>query len=177
MSLHFYCNGEDNEKEESIDNYKDIFTDFLDNPPSLKEALIQIFIAGGVPESELDDYVKDLNTKINKFIEDKEINKKIKEKYPNISKDDSLIIASYTCEAKNYEFSPYRTLNRNLASDNREEGLKKVSKYLFILLNALRKLKRYYPDEEQKYLYRGIKVMVNTKIDPFNPKLVPNFKK
>ena len=71
------------------------------------------------------------------------------------------------------KFSPYRTLNRNLASGNREEGLKKVSKYLFILLNALRKLKRYYPDEEQKYLYRGIKVMVNTKIDPFNPKLVP----
>ena len=171
MSLHFYCNGEDNEKEESIDNYKDIFTDFLDNPPSLKQALSQIFIAGGVPKNELNDYVDDLYNKVNKLVEDRNI--KIKEKYPNISKDDSLIIASYTCEAKNYEFSPYRTLNRNLASGNREEGLKKVSKYLFILLNALRKLKRYYPDEEQKYLYRGIKVMVNTKIDPFNPKLVP----
>ena len=160
MSLHFYCNGEDNEKEESINNYRDIFTDFLDNPPSLKQALSQIFIAGGVPKN-----------KVNKLVEDRNIN--IKEKYPNISNEDSLIIASYTCEAKNCEFSPYRTLNRNLASGNREEGLKKVSKYLFILLNALRKLKRYYPDEEQKYLYRGIKVMVNTKIDPFNPKLVP----
>ena len=173
MSLHFYCNGEDNEKEESIDKYMDIFTDFLDNPPSLKEALIQVFIAGGVPEIELNDYVEDLNKKVYKVVEDEEIKIKIKEKYPNISKDDSLIIASYTCEAKNKEFSPYRTLNRNLASDNREEGLKKVSKYLFILLKALRKLKRYYPAEEQKYLYRGIKVMVNTKIDPFNPKLVP----
>ena len=171
MSLHFYCNGEDNEKEESIDNYKDIFTDFLDNPPSLKQALSQIFIAGGVPKNELNDYVDDLYNKVNKLVEDRNI--KIKEKYPNISNEDSLIIASYTCEAKNCEFSPYRTLNRNLASGNREEGLKKVSKYLFILLNALRKLKRYYPDEEQKYLYRGIKVMVNTKIDPFNPKLVP----
>lgn len=171
MSLHFYCNGEDNEKEESIDKYKDIFTDFLDNPPSLKEALIQIFISGGVPENELNDYINYLNKKIYKLVEDREI--KIKEKYPNLSKEDSLIIASYTCEAKNHEFSPYRTLNRNLASDNREEGLKKVSKYLYLLLKALRKLKRYYPDEEQKYLYRGIKVMVNTKIDPFNPKLVP----
>ena len=171
MSLHFYCNGEDNEKEESIDNYRDIFTDFLDNPPSLKQALSQIFIAGGVPKNELNDYVDDLYNKVNKLVEDRNI--KIKEKYPNISNEDSLIIASYTCEAKNCEFSPYRTLNRNLASGNREEGLKKVSKYLFILLNALRKLKRYYPDEEQKYLYRGIKVMVNTKIDPFNPKLVP----
>ena len=138
MSLHFYCNGEDNEKEESIDKYMDIFTDFLDNPPSLNEALIQVFIAGGVPEIELNDYVEDLNKKVYKVVEDEEIKIKIKEKYPNISKDDSLIIASYTCEAKNKEFSPYRTLNRNLASDNREEGLKKVSKYLFILLKALR---------------------------------------
>ena len=55
MSLHFYCNGEDNEKEESINNYRDIFTDFLDNPPSLKQALSQIFTAGGVPKNELND--------------------------------------------------------------------------------------------------------------------------
>ena len=171
MSLHFYCNGEDNEKEESINKYKDIFTDYLDNPPALKEALIQIFISGGVPENELNDYFDHLNKKINKLVEDREF--KIKENYPNLSKEDSLIFASYTCEAKNYEFSPYRTLNRNLSSNNREEGLKKVSKYLYLLLKALRKLKRYYPDEEQKYLYRGIKVEVNTKIDPFNPKLVP----
>ena len=73
MSLHFYCNGEDNEKEESIDKYMDIFTDFLDNPPSLKEALIQVFIAGGVPEIELNDYVEDLNKKIYKVVEDEEI--------------------------------------------------------------------------------------------------------
>ena len=171
MSLHFYCNGEDNEKEESINKYKDIFIDYVDNPPALKEALIQIFISGGVPENELNDYFEHLNKKINKLVEDREF--KIKETYPNLSKEDSLIIASYTCEAKNSEFSPYRTLNRNLSSGNREEGLKKVSKYLYLLLKALRKLKRYYPDEEQKYLYRGIKVIVNTKIDPFNPKLVP----
>ena len=66
MSLHFYCNGEDNEKEESINNYRDIFTDFLDNPPSLKQALSQIFIAGGVPKNELNDYVDDLYNKVNK---------------------------------------------------------------------------------------------------------------
>ena len=127
MSLHFYCNGEDNEKEESINKYKDIFTDYVDNPTALKEALIQIFIVGGVPESELNDYVEYLMKKVNKLVEDREF--KIKENYPNLSKEDSLIIASYTCEAKNSEFSPYRTLNRNLSSNNREEGLKKVSKY------------------------------------------------
>ena len=171
MSLHYYCVGEDNEKEESIDNYKDLFVEYLDNPPSLKEALNQIFTSGGVPENEINDYVKDITKKVNKLVEDRD--REIKEKYPNISHEDSLIICSYTCEAINSEFSPYRTLNRNLASDNRKEGLKKVSKYLYILLKALRKLKKYYPDKEQKYLYRGISFKVNTMIDPYRPKLVP----
>lgn len=170
MSLHYYCVGEDNEKEESIDNYKDLFVEYLDNPPSLKEALNQIFISGGVPENEVNDYVKDITKKVNKLVEDRD--REIKEKYPNISHEDSLIICSYTCEAINSEFSPYRTLNRNLASDNRKEGLKKVSKYLYILLKALRKLKKYYPDKEQKYLYRGISFKVNTMIEPYRPKLV-----
>ena len=171
MSLHFYTVGEDDEKEESIDNYKDLFIEYVNNPPSLKEALNQIFISGGVPEKEVNDYIKDITDKIEKIIKDRE--SKIKEKYPDISHNDSLIISSYTQEAKNSEYSPYRTLNRKLVSDNRKEGLKKVSKYLYILLKALRKLKRYYPSEEQKYLYRGIRFQVNTKIDPYKPKLVP----
>ena len=171
MSLHYYCVGEDNEKEESINNYKDLFIEYINKPPTIEEALNQIFISGGVPDNKLNDYVKDIKTKINKFIEDRE--SQIKEKYPNLSHNDSLIISSYTCEAINDDYSPYKILNRNLASDNRKEGLKKVSKYLYILLMALRKLKRYYPDEEQKYLYRGISIQVNTKIDPHRPKSVP----
>ena len=172
MSLHYFCVGEDNEKEESINNYKDLFLEYIDNPPPLKEALKQIFISGGVPENEVNDYVNDITSKVNILYEKRKLI--IKEKYPNISFEDSLIICSYTCEAINHEFSPYRTLNRNLASDNRKEGLKKVSKYLYILLMALRRLeKRYYPDEDQKYLYRGITFKVNTMIDPHRPKLVP----
>lgn len=172
MSLHYFCVGEDYEKEESINNYKDLFLEYIDNPPSPEEALKQIFIAGGVPQNEVNDYVNDITKKVNKFFEDRKL--KIKKKYPKISDEDSLIICSYTCEAINKEFSPYRTLNRNLASDNRKEGLKKVSKYLYILLMALRRLeKRYYPDEDQKYLYRGITFKVNTMIDPHRPKLVP----
>ena len=149
MSLHYFCVGEDNEKEESINNYKDLFLEYIDNPPPLKEALKQIFIAGGVRENEVNDYVNDITTKVNILYEKRKLI--IKEKYPNISFEDSLIICSYTCEAINQEFSPYRTLNRNLASDNRKEGLKKVSKYLYILLMALRRLeKTYHPDEDQK---------------------------
>ena len=143
----------------------------MNKPPSLEEALNQIFISGGVPDNELNDYINDIKTKINKFIEGRE--SQIKEKYPNLSHNDSLIICSYTREAINSDYSPYKILNRNLANDNRKEGLKNVSKYLFILLMALRKLKKYYPDEEQKYLYRGISIQVNTKIDPYRPKSVP----
>ena len=171
MSLHYFCVGEDNDKEDSIDKFKNIFSDYVDNPPSLKESLNQIFISGGVTEKDVNTYIDDIISKVNKLYENRKT--KIKEKYPNITIDDSLIISSYTCEAMNSEFSPYKILNRNLASDSREEGLKKVSKYLYILLKSLRKLTRYYPDDEQKYLYRGIKFIVNTKIDPYNPKSVP----
>lgn len=173
MSLHFYCKNEDNEKEESINNYKDLFLDYVKNPPSLKEALSQIFISGGVAEKELKEYIDDLIDKANHFINKKQRKAQIKEKYPNISENDSLIICSYTCEAKSPDFSPYKILNRNLANENRKEGLQKVSKYLYILLMALRKLPKFYPNEKDKYLYRSIGVQVNTKIDPFRPKLIP----
>ena len=173
MSLHFFAYGEDNEKEESINNYKELFIKFVDNPPSIEEALKQIFISGGVPDNQVDEYITHMIKKINEFLNEKERESKIKEKYPNVTHEDSVIITSYTCEALKSEYSPYKILNRNLASDNREEGLKKVSKYLYILLKSLRKLKRYNVSEEQKYLYRGIKFKVETKIDPNKPKLVP----
>ena len=38
---------------------------------------------------------------------------------------------------------------------------------------ALRKLPKFYLNEKDKYLYRSIGVQVNTKIDPFRPKLIP----
>jgi hypothetical protein len=31
-------------------------------------------------------------------------------------------------------------------------GIRNISKYLFLLLKALRKLDRYYPDAKRKYL-------------------------
>jgi len=39
--------------------------------------------------------------------------------------------------------------------DNREEGLRNVSKYLYIFLKALRKLPKYYleEDSEHHFLY------------------------
>ena len=43
--------------------------------------------------------------------------------------------------------------------------IKKLSKYLYILLMTLRKLPRNYPDDKTKYLTRYISVKVNIVID------------
>ena len=60
-----------------------------------------------------------------------------------------------------------------MVSEDRKNGLKNISKYFYILLSSLRKLKKYYPTKENKYLYRCIGVKVNYMIDPFNQKSVP----
>ena len=98
---------------------------------------------------------------------------KIKEKYPKITYDEALIISSYTCESENKKFSPYTILNTNLVSENRQKGITNVSKYFFILLNSLRKLKKYYPDKNSPFLYRCIKRQVNINYDQFKPNMVP----
>ena len=60
-----------------------------------------------------------------------------------------------------------------MVSEDRKEGIKNISKYLFILLKSLRKLDKYYPNEKEKYLYRCINTKVNLNYDIFNKKLVP----
>ena len=68
-----------------------------------------------------------------------------------------MIISSYTCEAKDKNYSPYRLLNKSLVSKNRKYGIENVSKYLYILLTSLRKLERFYPDPKNNFLYRCIR--------------------
>ena len=48
-----------------------------------------------------------------------------------------------------------------------------LSKYLFLLLKALRKLDRYYPDAKRKYLYRCISTQVRLDYDSFDKKKIP----
>ena len=167
MSLQYYNEKEESEKEESIDNYENLFSNYISNLPTLEEALNQIFISGGVPENELKNYIEDIFKKINDTYKKRE--KQIKETYPLITFKEAQIITSYTCEAKNKKYSPYKILNKNLVSDNRKEGLEKISKYFYILLITLRKLPRYYPE---KYLYRCIDKKVNIFIDPYSTKKI-----
>jgi len=171
MSLHFYTEKEDYLKEESINKYVDIFIEYIENPPTLSEALNQMFISLGATEEQSNELISDIISKTEKIV-NKNWNE-IKNKYSKITKEDSKIISSYTCESKNIKFSPYKILNKNMVSDDRKEGIKNVSKYFFILLKSLRKLDKYYPSENEKYLYRCINSKVNINYDMFNKKLIP----
>ena len=167
MTQQCYFVEEENAKEESIDNYSYLFYEYIKNPPTLKEALHQLFISGGVPKNELNNYIEDIWNKVNHNFNQRE--KVIKEKYPSITIDDALIITLYTCEALDEKYNPYSILNSNLVKDDRKQGIQNVSKYFYILLMALRRLPKYYPEN---FLYRCIKKKVDLS-DPFNKKYVP----
>ena len=171
MSLNFYDEEEDNDREESVDNYKYLFSNYETNIPTLKEALIQLFKSSNIDDSKTNDLTQDILDKCKNII-DKKFDQ-IKQKNENLTLDDAYIICSYTCESKDDKYSPYRILNQNLVSKDRKKGIEKISKYFFIFLKSLRKLKRYYPTKEKKYLYRSITHEVCLSKDPFNDKLVP----
>ena len=151
MSLSFYCKQEEyNYRKESINKYEYIFSNYENNPPSLKEALIQMYSSLNLDDNITIKLAEEILFKCKKRI-DSEYDK-IKKIYENITLEDAYIICSYTCECENKEYSPYRLLNLNLYSDDIQICVLNISKYLFILLKSLRKLPRYYP--ENKYLYR-----------------------
>ena len=119
MSLYNeYLNNESN-SEPSINKFEYLFKDYINNPPSLEEALIHMFnmfkkpklsenkqkILCGKIISRVDEYLK------GKFSE-------IKSKYKNITYEDARIITSYTCELDNNNYSPFKILNSNLVENN-----------------------------------------------------------
>ena len=172
MSLIYYTEEEeDYNKEESIDKYKDIFIEYENNLPTLSDSLNQMFISYGADKKKSDELIEDILSKCKSTID--ENLKEINEKYDKVRQEDAYIICSYTCEAKDVNYSPYRILNRNLVSKNRKNGLSNISKYLYLFLKTLRKLKIYLPSEEHKYLYRCITHKVGLTEDPFDKKYIP----
>ena len=169
MSNQFHPEEESNE---SINRYTYIFSDYKNNPPTLSEALDQMFKSENLPQQKCNELtgkiLQQCNSAINRNFAE------IKNKYNNISKEDACIICSYTCDLREKrEMSPYRLLNKNLIQPNREQGIKNISKYLYIFLKSLRKLPRYYPVPPNKYLYRSIPLKVNMNNDPNNERFVP----
>ena len=165
MSLNYYSKEEDKNKEESINKYKNIFTNYGKNIPSLSEALIQMYKSlEDIHEKKVNELTDDIIKKCKERIEpDFDL---IKFKYKNITKEDAYIICSYTCESDDRTKTPYKILNKNLVSNDRKNGVRNVSKYLYIFLKSLRKLPRYYPKE--KILYRCLTCHVNISQDNTN---------
>ena len=162
---------EDLSKYESINNYSDIFLNYIVNPPNLKDALNQMLISTGLSLDKVNIISEDIIFK-SKMIIEKNL-EKIKEKYKNITKEEAIIISSYTCEAKDKNYSPYRLLNKSLVSKNRKYGIDNVSKYIYILLTSLRKLEKYYPDPKNNFLYRCIRSKTIISNDPKKKNYIP----
>ena len=159
MSLFFYPNNEDIPKKESINNFENIFLEYINKNINLEEALNELFISARLSESR----AKFLTKKIyeaSQIIINKNYDL-IHKKYPLITKDEAITICSYSYQEDEFGYNPYEILNRNLCEENRIEGIKNISKYFFIFLKALRKLEVYYP--KQKYLYRCINKEVTLK--------------
>ena len=134
----FYADKEDSSKEESIDKYENIFEEYLFKCTTLTEALDQMFISSGATEDKSKELIKDIFSQINEHLTEGQLIE-IKNFYPEMELETAQIISSYTCElSSESSFNIYRILNNNLVSDNRNQGVKKISKYLFILLKSLR---------------------------------------
>ena len=94
MSLTFYSKEEDNNREESVDNYKKLFIEY-------EKALLFIrSFKTNVPKFKFrcNELTNDIINKCKKTI-DKNY-EEFKKKYDKISKDDAYIICAYTCESK-----------------------------------------------------------------------------
>ena len=168
MSLNFYCKEEENSREESINKYKNIFKNYEKKTPSLSEALNQMFRSAELCKEKITELTEDIINQCKDRI-DPDFDS-IKKKYENITKEDAYIICSYTCESGiDRTYSPYRILNQNLVSNDRQNGVKNISQYLYIFLKSLRKLPKYYP--ENKVLYRCLTCQVN--LSEGNNNIVP----
>ena len=172
MSLTFFTTKEEETTSaESINNYRNIFESYTKQCPSLKEALEQMFLSSGASKDEAKELISEVMQPVDEFISRNF--ESIKEKYKNISKEEAMTISAYTYELCESKYNVYRILNTNLVAKNRQQGIKNISKYLFLLLKALRKLSRYYPEN---YLYRCISVLVKLNYDSFNKSFVPYLK-
>ena len=130
-----------NDEEDSINNYADIFNNYLSKPPTFSEALEQIFSFLKVENTKT--LIKEIMTRSRNIVDNNF--DKIHKNFPGITKEESMIISSFTLES-----DLYFNVNKILRGDRK--NIKNISKYLFLFLKSLRKLKKHYP----KHLYKAI---------------------
>ena len=167
--MNFHSENEQLNLDESLDKYEYLFKDFRDNPPTLAEALTELFENARLTKKDAKELYDHLYRMCSQRVQDKW--SLIEQEHKNISKNDALVISSYTYEPKiKFEkFSPYRLLNTNLVATDRKTGVINVEKYLFLFLRALRGLNK----TKKNALFRCISCKVKLEKDPNNNKFVP----
>ena len=168
MSKSFYSENEENNFN-SLNDFEFLIKHYACEAPSLKDALIELFRNGGATPKEAEEIYDHLYLMCKNQVDNNW--SLIKEQNKDISKNDAMIISSYTYEPKTmYEkFSPYRLLNTNLVAANRKNGVQNIEKYLFIFLRALRRLTKC----KKNCLFRCITNKVKLEKDPNNSKYIP----
>ena len=66
MSLDLHNQEEESNREESIDKYKNLFTGYENNPPTLSEALIQMFESCKLVHNKVKELTEDILSKCKK---------------------------------------------------------------------------------------------------------------
>lgn len=129
----------------SINKFKSMFEEFKKGLPPLKEALTEL----GLRNDDVDFFSSTAKAKA------EEIRKLHK---LTLTDDEIGAIFVYSSSMTEDYKKPYDYINEALSSANKEEELKKVRKYLALLLSGLRKLPREYPS--LYVLYRGLDIAV-----------------
>ena len=72
MSNVFYISDEENNtpKEESINKYLKLFSEYINNPPKLDEALCQMFLSVGASEDKIKELIKFNKDTTKDYLED-----------------------------------------------------------------------------------------------------------
>ena len=163
----FVFNESPDEEDSAVDcinNSEHMFTEFKKKPPTLEEALRSMEYGDERVKEFSKDFMKRGEDKLDEF------------DAPGLTAEDIAAIFCYTYECSKKEKcegieSPYRMLNNSVSVNRDNKSLKKTRGFLFLLLQALRKLPRY--TSVNGVLYRGIKAHVQTEMDPEYPKRKP----
>ena len=124
MSMYFYSKKEDIIKgDKSLNDQaalREIFEDYNHFPPSLHDALNEVFSSTGINDKLADKFTKEILSKSKKILES--TYDLIMKYYPYLSEEESLIITSYKCEFDdpNYRnYSPYKIMNIKLCENGK----------------------------------------------------------
>lgn len=146
---------------DNIDKAKQIFFSISKKPPTLEEALKAMGYDNAKDITEV--FIKKAREKMAEF-----------EGYL-LTIDEIATIFCYTSEWDPKEFgeieSPCKMLNNSLCVDRSNPVLRKTNCFLFLLLQALRKLPRHVPDNH--FLYKGVRARVDTESTPKLSGMIP----